>query len=236
MANTYFKFKQFQVNQEHCAMKVTTDACLFGAWITAHTRDVSNILDIGAGTGVLMLMLAQKNLATLDGIEIDMDCAKQLERNLAESLWSQRLTAIHADVRNYNFKKKYDLIISNPPFYEQQLKGPEASRNKAMHSTELGLQELMAAVEKNLSRPGQFAILLPFSREHEATTTAATLGLYVSTIAKVRHSEQHPWYRVMILFSRTKGEISRQDITIHDARVGYSDHFTELLKDYYLRL
>src|SRR5882724_12429409 len=122
MSNHFFQFKQFTIHQDHCAMKVTTDASLFGAWAEESVRSrepgVRNILDIGTGTGLLSLMLAQRINADIDAIEIDEAAAEQAIENTEASAWKERITVINADAKNYSFPKKYDCIISNPPFYE----------------------------------------------------------------------------------------------------------------------
>ncbi|HLO81883.1 MAG TPA: methyltransferase, partial [Chitinophagaceae bacterium] len=137
MPNDYFEFKQFTIWQSKCSQKVSTDACLFGAWTAKHCRPAVNILDIGAGTGLLMLMMAQQHEALIDGIEIEKDCAGQMRENLLSSPWKERLNGIEADVKIHPFEKKYDLIISNPPFYEKQLQAADTSKNLAWHSSEL---------------------------------------------------------------------------------------------------
>src|SRR6478752_1562135 len=115
MSNTYFQFKKFIVHQERCAMKVCTDSCLFGAWASDLANNKKRILDIGAGTGLLMLMLAQTTSAIIEGIEIEYGCYEQLKTNLTSSPWHDRLHAIAGDATQYHFEEKYDFIISNPP-------------------------------------------------------------------------------------------------------------------------
>ena len=161
MPNDHFEFKQFKVIQSACAQKVSTDACLFGAWVAVHSGAKLQVLDVGAGTGLLMLMLAQKINAEIDGIEISEDCAKQAMENIGASPWSSRLSVIHADARDHRFEKKYDLVISNPPFYENQLRSPDPAKNIAWHSHELNLTELTALAFNLLSANGILCILLP---------------------------------------------------------------------------
>jgi tRNA1Val (adenine37-N6)-methyltransferase len=137
LGNSYFQFKQFTVHQGDCAMKVTTDACIQGAW-TPVQKDEVRILDIGAGTGLLSLMLAQKAPnAIVDAVELNEQAATQAGQNFAGSPWADRLNVICSDIQGYRATHKYDLIISNPPFFNNSLKGPEASRNNARHTTAL---------------------------------------------------------------------------------------------------
>ena len=169
MGNSFFKFKQFTVHQDKCAMKVCTDACLFGAWIVQYisTKKLATdrVLDIGAGTGLLSLILAQKTeAAQMDAIEIDSLAAQQAVQNFALSPWDNRLNAIEGDVKNISTANKYGLIISNPPFFENDLISPIKSRNVALHDASLTLSELLFVVKKNLQEDGKFAVLLPFHR------------------------------------------------------------------------
>ena len=127
MSNSYFQFKQFIIHQDRCAMKVTTDACLFGAWVAEEDKSekiiTKNVLDIGTGTGLLSLMYAQKNsLANIDAIEIDEDAYIQAKENVAASPFAERINIIHDDIKRFTFSKKYDCIISNPPFYEKEIR------------------------------------------------------------------------------------------------------------------
>src|SRR5450631_3963277 len=117
MPNPYFQFKHFTIRQDRCAMKVCTDACLFGAWLPAKVPATARVLDIGSGTGLLMLMLAQKNGGDIHGIELDPDAFGQLGENIAGSPWAKRLQIFEGDVRQYVSQEKYDLIITNPPFF-----------------------------------------------------------------------------------------------------------------------
>src|SRR5262245_3491214 len=131
MANNYFQFKQFTIHQDRCAMKVTTDSCLFGAWVASRESAARSspgtrrrILDIGGGTGLLALMLAQRTNAFIDSIEIDKDAFQQAEENVKASPWSDRISLYHGDAREFSFQHKYQTIICNPPFYEKELKSP----------------------------------------------------------------------------------------------------------------
>ena len=139
MANTYFQFRQFIIHQDRCAMKVTTDACLFGAWVANQIKNTgsefSTALDIGTGTGLLSLMVSQKNDLKIDTIEIEDDAFEQLKENIADSPWKDRINLFHNDVRNFIFNQQYDVIFSNPPFYENELKSDDAKRNLALHGT-----------------------------------------------------------------------------------------------------
>src|SRR5690606_34388523 len=164
MANQYFKFKQFTIHQDRTAMKVTTDGCLFGAWVAdqlSARKASGNLLDIGAGTGLLSLMIAQKNsLLNIDAIEIDVEASKQAEENFSSSPWKERLSIIHDDASTHQFTKPYDYAISKPPFYENELKSPDPGRKLAHHEG-IAISSLLDVIRKNLSSKGRFFLLLP---------------------------------------------------------------------------
>lgn len=253
MPNNYFQFKQFTVQQEKAALKVSTDSCLFGAWVAEEVRSMKyevrsadkslathhsplTILDIGAGTGLLMLMLAQKCNALIDGVEIDTPSYEQANENIVASPWKDRLKLFHADVKQFIFSKKYDLIISNPPFYEGDLKSGVAHRNVAMHDEGLKLDELITVVDANLNEDGNFAVLLPFQRAAYMIALAEPLHLYLQKHVEVRQSVKHGFFRSMLLFSRKKAEPVIEELAIKDASNQYTNEFICVLKDYYLHL
>lgn len=237
MANSYFQFKQFVVHQDQCAMKVCTDACVFGAWFADKAPPYASILDIGSGTGLLMLMLAQKHKGEIRGIEIDLSAFRQLKENLDSSPWRKMLKAFPGDARNYRFPEKFDFIISNPPFFENDLPASSEAANLARHSKELTLTELLAVIDANLSPAGAFGILLPFSRTAWFEEQAARCGFTVGERLLVRQSPQHDYFRSILCFSRLRDRFTPvSELTIKDVAGNYTPEFVELLKDYYLYL
>ena len=236
MPNDHFEFKQFKVIQSACSQKVSTDACLFGAWVALHGGARQGVLDVGTGTGLLMLMLAQKVNATIDGIEIAEDCAKQAKENIGASSWSNRLSVINADARTHHFEKKYDIVISNPPFYENQLRSPDPARNLAWHSHELNLAELTALSSTLLSADGIFCILIPYSRKEEFLDLASNHDYHAEQILTVKHTRNHPASRCMLILSKRAGTVVEETLEIRNEDGSYSDPFIELLRDYYLFL
>jgi tRNA1Val (adenine37-N6)-methyltransferase len=240
MPNTYFQFKQFTVNQERAALKVSTDSCLFGAWVSAEVKSkklkVKNVLDIGAGTGLLMLMLAQNVDALIDGIEIDALSYEQAKENLNISEWSKRLHLFLGDVKEFTFETKYDLIVSNPPFYEGDLKSDAANRNVAMHDAGLKLDQLLKVVDKNLSDDGWFAVLLPYHRSEKFIEDAMKYNLFLQTQLNVKQTVKHSFFRSILLFGCEISEAQNFSMAIKDANNNYTVEFVELLKDYYLHL
>ncbi|MEJ8819764.1 tRNA1(Val) (adenine(37)-N6)-methyltransferase [Lacibacter sp. H407] len=241
------------MQQEKAALKVSTDSCLFGAWVAAEVRSMKyevrsadnllathhsplTILDIGAGTGLLMLMLAQKCDALIDGIEIDEPSYQQAKENIEASQWKERLQLFHADVKQFNFSKKYDLIISNPPFYEGDLKSNAANRNVAMHDEGLKLDELITVVDANLTADGNFAVLLPYVRAERMIELAKGVDLHLQTHVQVKQTVRHGFFRSILMFSREKTEPSFPEFSIKDENNQYTNEFVSLLKDYYLYL
>lgn len=223
-------------------MKVTTDACLFGAWASqsAQQKNLKYALDIGSGTGLLSLMLAQKNTAlSVDAIEIDPEAALQASQNMAQSPWSNRLTLLEADARLFNSEKKYDLIISNPPFYEGELKSGNAQKNKAHHDEGLLLGELLECAERLMHENGVFCLLLPYKRLAEATSLLFQHQLGIIQLLKVRQSVAHNYFRVMMEITRSKNKsafINETELSITDEEKKYTTGFLSLLQDYYLHL
>ncbi len=239
MPNDYFQFKQFTVYQEHCAMKVCTDACLFGAWlankINSFPSHNMHALDIGTGTGLLSLMLAQEFNGTIDAIELDENAAEQAAENFSRSPWSEKLTVLKGDVRELSEKYRYDFIFSNPPFFKDDLKSEDANRNLALHSSMLTLTDLIKVIKKHLHTNGKFALLLPYHRMQEFIQIAEAGGFYVEEIVQVKQTPKHGYFRAMLLFNTVPVSLATADIIIKEADQ-YTSAFTSLLKNYYLAM
>ncbi len=241
MPNTYFQCKQFVVHQDKTAMKVCTDSCLFGAWVANYLSDknkpVKHILDIGAGTGLLSLMLAQKCCeASIDAVEVNTLSAQQARNNFAECTWKQRLHVIEGDVQECKPQHKYDFIICNPPFYENDLLGEDELKNIAHHNAGLTLRELMTAIKTLLHDEGSFAILLPYHRTKECEMLANEKGYCLLQQTSVKQTPKHSFFRSLNLFSKRKQPLMQNEICIKDANENYTSDFAFLLKDYYLHL
>ena len=238
MPNPYFKFKQFTIYQDRCAMKVCTDACILGAWFADKAPAWSSVLDIGSGTGLLMLMLAQKHKGEIRGIELDLNAFRQLQDNIGQSPWRQMLRVFPGDARTFSFPGKFDFIITNPPFYEGDLCAASQAANLARHSKELTLSELLEVIDVNLSPEGSFGILLPYRRtawfEEQATTH---FGFSLRERLLVRQTPRHDFFRSILYFSRHLEKFATtSELTIQDDDGDYSEDFTELMRDYYLYL
>lgn len=237
MANTYFKFKQFTVHQNKAAMKVCTDACLFGAWTLRYAliNQVQTVLDIGTGTGLLSLMLAQESNAIFDAIEIDADAADQAGINFNNSGWNKRLNLHHTAVEDFMAKhsQQYDLVICNPPFFNKQLNSQQTQRNLAMHDAGLSFSTLAACMQKALNPNGTGAVLLPWYRAEEWKAIAKKAGLSCIKETAVNQTDVHPHFRSMMLMSLNEGLYHFDQINIKENNV-YGAAFIDLLKPYYL--
>lgn len=238
--NTYFQFKQFIIHQEKTAMKVCTDACLFGAWVAEKLEhkqiEAKNILDIGCGTGLLSLMLAQKSEASMDAVEINENAFLQGQENISISKWKERISIFHENIIDYNSKKKYDLIICNPPFFENQLKSDDEQRNIAMHATQLSIRKLASSVKNNLEVNGIAAILLPSNTVNNVVAIFKKENLHLIEQLNISHSPTHPLFRTVVLYSFEEKKTLTYSIAIKEKGNDYSLDFKKLLADYYLHL
>ena len=242
MANSYFQFKQFIIHQDACAMKVTTDSCLFGSMIGSLMNGsvVKNVLDIGTGSGLLSLMIAQQFPAALiDAVEIDEAAANQAQENVLASPWKNQIRVIHTDIKKFHAEKKYDLVISNPPFYENELKSPDNRKNIAHHQTHLYPSELVHSIKENISVNGKFCLLLPFKKKEEWLILLNNAGLQSEQIVYVKQTLNHPTHFRMIIQGRTGTGLENckeSIVIIKDGDNQYTDAFKLLLRDFYLHL
>ncbi|MFN2440499.1 MAG: tRNA1(Val) (adenine(37)-N6)-methyltransferase [Chitinophagaceae bacterium] len=239
MAKPFFQFKQFTVFHNHCAMKVTTDGCLFGAWIakkmSAKSWKGKNMLDIGAGSGLLSLMIAQQNDIFIDAVEIDVLTAGQALDNFSSSPFRNNFKIINSDILNFR-QGGYDCIISNPPFYEAELTSPAQQKNIAHHSIQLGWGELISVICQKLKDDGNFFLLLPFKRKKEMEILLEAHQLFINEIVIVQQSDQHLPFRCMIRGSKKTSALVCSELSICDDKKQYTQAFVQLLKDYYLYL
>jgi tRNA1Val (adenine37-N6)-methyltransferase len=238
MPNSYFRFKQFTIYQDRCAMKVCTDASILGAWFAEKAPAWSRVLDVGSGTGLLMLMLAQKHKGEISGIELDLEAFRQLQDNISQSPWRQMLRVFPGDARTFSFRGKFDFIISNPPFYEGDLPASDNAANLARHSKELTLSELLEVIDSNLSPEGAFGVLLPYHRSAWFEEQAQKVhGFSLREKLLVRQTPRHDFFRSVLCFSRRPERfVPTTELTIQDNDGVYSEDFAELMQDYYLYL
>lgn len=221
-------------------MKVCTDSCLFGAWVASLIENKKdnpgNILDIGTGTGLLSLMLAQKTNAKIDAVEIDETAFMLARENFNVSPWKEQIRTFNADIKKWNTPLKYDLIVSNPPFYENDLLPVDKGKGISKHSAALSLKELVIIIDNLLKEDGTFAILLPWQRTKTFEAIASKHNLFVKQKTEVKQTPSHNYFRTMLIVQKQKGIALQNELTIKDIDQEYSIEFKTLLKDYYLYL
>ena len=222
-------------------MKVCTDACLFGAWSAADAQiqNAKKILDIGSGTGLLSLMLAQQSDAHITAIEIEDGAFKQTKTNFDLSPWNERLEVVHTSIQDYALDSKplFDCIITNPPFYEGDLNSPDNAKNLAAHSTGLSWDDLAKSVDRLLQENGTWYVLVPTLRAYTIQKLALNYGLQLSEECLMYNDAKHLPIRAMLKFVKQKeAVIQRNKIVIKNADQSYTTEFTNYLKEYYLHL
>jgi tRNA1Val (adenine37-N6)-methyltransferase len=240
VANPYFKFKQFTVYHQHCAMKVSTDACLLGAIAAMHVKNnatgIYRMLDIGTGSGLLSLMLAQQHLCITHAVELDEKAASQAADNFSASPFAKYLQVFCTDIAHYHPPHCYDFIISNPPFFENDLQSPDTAKNKAMHSSHLTIGQLLLHIKRLSTPSGSAMVLLPWNRAATFLAMASQLQCYCLHRWDVRQSPAHQWFRSILLLSAKQQAYQHTAIDIKSNEQQYSPAFTQLLKPYYLYL
>ena len=240
-----FHCKQFSVAQDNCAMKVNTDSMILGSW--ANVQTASSILDVGTGSGILALMMAQKSQnsptkAFIDAIEIDDNAAKQASLNFANTKWSSRLRLIHCDVTQFNASQPYDVIIANPPYFDANTKNTNAyrlqtsARTVARQTTNLSPSDFFRFCTKNLANEGVIYCVYPYSSLTEVMNCAATHKLYLSRVLHVKHNSQSQPYLCAMRFSRHKiREVLPEHLVIRTQDNAYTTEFKNLCKPFYLK-
>lgn len=239
MANDYFSFKQFTIHQDRCAMKVGTDGVLLG--ILAPTIDSGRILDIGTGTGLVGIMLSQRcPQAMVTGVELDANAAKQAEENATSTGWNIKI--INKSIQDFSFQceEKFDLIVSNPPYFINSLKAPEKNRNTARHTDELSFEELIESAEKLLSEEGKFSVIIPYSEEENFIGIANKRNLIAESSVRIIPKVGKEPKRSVITFCRCKNKINcninvTELVIEKEERHCYSDEFKNLTADFYLK-
>jgi tRNA1Val (adenine37-N6)-methyltransferase len=233
-----FKFKQFHVNQNQCAMKIGTDGVLLGAW-TPLINNPLNVLDIGAGTGILSLMLAQRSYAEqIDAIEIDENAYEQCVENFEASPWGDQLFCFHAGLDEFvdEPEDEYDLIISNPPFHSEDFKTDDSQRDLARFQDALPFEELIEAAALLLSDNGIFSVIIPFKEEAKFVSMCKELDLFPFKITRVKGTPTSEIKRSLLAFSRIEQTPLIDELTIEISRHQYTPEYIELTKDFYLKM
>ena len=234
-----FQFKQFSIAQDRCAMKVGTDGVLLGAWAPVNHNPFS-VLDIGAGTGIIALMLAQRTHAEqIDALEIDENAYEQTVDNFENSPWGDRLFCFHAGLDEFiaEPEDEYDLIVSNPPFYSEDYKTENEQRDLARFQDAMPFEELVEAADLLLSENGIFAVILPFKEEQNFIALAKESELYPTKITRVKGTPASIIKRSLLAFSRNENpKIEIDELTIEIDRHVYTPDYIELTKDFYLKM
>lgn len=233
-----FRFKQFTINQDRCAMKIGTDSVLLGAW-TPIDHNPSSILDIGAGTGVLSLMLAQRCEAMIiDALEIDDDAYEQCVENFENSPWSDRLFCYHASLEEFvaEIEDTYDLIVCNPPFYANHYKTDDTQRDLARFQDAMPFDHLLESVSKLLSKNGRFSVIIPYQEEEKFTDLAETYGLYPNEFLRIKGTVTTKIVRSLMSFSFNQSAIKTNELIIETGRHQYTQEYVNLTKDFYLKM
>ena len=234
-----FQFKQFNINQERCAMKIGTDAVLLGAWCPINNNPFS-ILDIGAGTGILSLMLAQRsNAQQIDAIEIEENAYEQCVENFEASHWGDRLFCYHASLNDFinDPEDQYDIIISNPPFYSEDYKTDNSQRDLARFQDALPFEELVKATTLLLSENGIFTVIIPFKEENRLLNLCAQAELFPIKMTRVKGTPTGPIIRSLIAFKRYELPVlSANELVIETSRHVYTEAYTKLTRDFYLKM
>lgn len=240
MSNQPFKFKQFTIEQDQCAMKIGTDGVLLGAWVSLKNNP-QNILDIGTGTGVISLILAQRsNANNIEAVEIDDDAYEQATTNFENSSWADRLFCYHASIQEFasemNDEEPYDLIISNPPFYTDDYKTQNNARDLARFTDALPFQHLIVCVAHLLSNNGRFVVIIPKKEQVEFLKISEENELYLHKICEVRGTEKTTIKRVLLELAFEKIIPETTKLTIEIARHKYTPEYLALVQDLYLKM
>jgi tRNA1Val (adenine37-N6)-methyltransferase len=230
----FFRFKQFQITDERSAMKVGTDAVILGAW--AQGNNPQSILDIGCGSGLISVMLAQRYAkAKIYGIEIDADAVKDARFNFQHAAWNKNLHIVHQDIQSYQPSQKFDFIVSNPPFFKDSLFPDKVNRAGARHEQSLSIDELLDSVARLLEDYGVFSIVFPYDREGELIAKAEKLALFPMRILRTRNKPEAIIKRSFIEFSFTKKhDISYETFGIRNNDNVYSKEYQSLTSEFYL--
>ncbi len=234
-----FQFKQFKVNQDRCAMKIGADSVLLGAWCPIDNNPFS-VLDIGAGTGILSLMLAQRsNASQIDAIEIDEDAYEQCVENFESSPWGDRLFCFHAGLDEFveEPEDQYDIIISNPPFYSEDYKTGNEQRDLARFQEALPFKDLIEAAHLLLSENGIFSVIVPNKEEEKFINLCSEFELYPIKVTRVKGTPTNEIKRSLLAFKRYElSVLTADELIIETARHQYTEEYIDLTKDFYLKM
>jgi tRNA1Val (adenine37-N6)-methyltransferase len=236
MPDSVFHFKQFTIHQDKCAMKVGTDAVLLGSWVDP--AQASHILDVGTGTGILAIMLAQKSSGIIDAVDIDESSCVQARENVTSSPWADKITVICSAFQSFvPGDRKYDLIVSNPPYFMDAPKPSSEARITARHTDNtLSFDELIDGVKKMLSGRGRFCVILPLKEGSMFKEKAVAKGLYCRTLVKIKTKKGKQEKRLIMEFLLFPSPLEEKELIIQEEDTRYTEEYLELTRDYYIGL
>jgi tRNA1Val (adenine37-N6)-methyltransferase len=234
MANSYFSFKQFTIYQDKSAFKVGTDGVLLGA--VTDIIGVRSILDIGSGTGLISIMLAQRSDAAITAIEPDLESFIQTAGNVSRCKWNDRIKVEHIDLQKFSPDQgKYDLIVTNPPYFSGSLKSPDPRKSAARHNDSLTSVELLEGVDRLMNDAGRFQLIMPYVEGNILVAEANKYGLYCNNIQKIRPLPNPEIRRLILTFSRIRKKPVERFLTIEHGRHQFTEEYINLTKDFYLK-
>ena len=235
MPNPFFAFKQFTIHHDRCAMKVGTDGVLLGAWV--NLSNSHRILDIGTGTGLIALMMAQRcNDSNITAIDIDTEAVSQANENIQASPWKDRVIAIQQDIRSFHPNKSFDTIVSNPPYFINSLKSSDTQRNTARHTDTLSAEDLIRKTADLLTEDGYFSIILPTEQIEELIQISERVGLYPSRRTHVITRPGLMPKRTLMEFCKRETPFPTNQLVIELDRHVYSEEYIALTRDFYLKM
>lgn len=235
MSADKFEFKKFSISQSKCAMKVGTDAVLLGSWVTVENE--TTILDIGTGTGVIAIMLAQKSNAQITAVDIDAISIDESVHNISNSPWSDRINAIHSSIQEFakQATSKFDLIVSNPPYFIDAYKSQEVSRNQARHTDQLPYSDFIQCAKDLLQPNGRLCLILPTKESLKFRELAAAQQFYLTKITHVKTTQYKEEKRQLLQFELINKKLQESSLIIEEnERHSYSEEYKLLTKDFYL--
>jgi tRNA1Val (adenine37-N6)-methyltransferase len=233
MGSNYFRFKQFTINQDKCAFKVGTDGVLLGA--SADITGTGRILDVGAGTGLISLMLAQRGGTHIFAIEPEKESFIQLCENINNSPWSNIIQANETSLQDFAPDMKFDLIVSNPPYFSDSLRNPDQRKSVTRHTDTLSSSDLLAGAERLLSGSGRFQVIMPYVEGNLLIAVACGFGLFCNSLVKIRPLPSSETKRIIITFTRERKPVHEKFLTIESGkRHDFTDDYIRLTRDFYL--
>jgi tRNA1Val (adenine37-N6)-methyltransferase len=236
MANDYFNFRQFTIRQERAAFKVGTDGVLLGA--CADLSESGNILDIGTGTGLIAIMAAQRSGAIIDAIEPDKDSFEQAKDNIRACKWTGRINVIHSDLQDYlpGNEQKYYSILTNPPYFRDSLRNPDAAKSSARHTSSLSPDEILKGCSKLLRPEGNLQLILPYEEGTLFIAEASGYGFFCNNIIKIKPNPTGKIIRLIMKFERSRKPVHEKFLTIETGvRHQYTEDYKEVMRDFYLK-